>query len=37
MGQPFRLLVTGSPTWDDVLTIEQALRQSWTGIPRASC
>jgi hypothetical protein len=25
MGQPFRLLVTGSRTWDDVRTIEQAL------------
>ena len=25
MGQPFRLLVTGSRTWDDVRVIEQAL------------
>jgi YspA, cpYpsA-related SLOG family len=25
MGPPFRLLVTGSRTWDDVRTIEQAL------------
>lgn len=25
MRQPFRLLVTGSRTWDDVRTIEQAL------------
>ena len=25
MGQPFRLLVTGSRTWDDVQIVEQAL------------
>ena len=37
MGQPFRLLVTGSRTWHDVHTIEQALAVILDRHPGASC